>query len=154
MRSATSPATHFVIGLVAALGAQGCAPKVVSEPVQHTVRKVTEERPEAAIENEPEVTQATPESTQKAFAEKLSGALERLDAELDELEARVAGLAEDARAEWTEKLAALNAKREKVMAKLGELGKATGEAWEHVRDGAQDAWEEFDAALKKAAAEF
>lgn len=153
MRVPFSPILGLVPALVVAFVTTGCVPKAGQEAVEHTARRIATD---TASDSAPEAlaTQAEPENTKEAFQESLSRTLARVDAELQKLETRARDLAAEARAEWDEKLAALNAKREQARAKLDEIGAASGEAWEHLRDGAQHAWNDLEAAVKEAAAEF
>lgn len=132
---------------VVALAASGCVQKQPAEqPVEHTVRKV-------APEAEPEGTKADAQAKDQ-FARALNMKLERLDEELREVQSRVTNLSEAAKAEWTEKMADLAAKRQAAEAKLDEVRKSAEGAWEHLREGADRAWEELEQAVQKAQKEF
>jgi sRNA-binding protein len=84
----------------------------------------------------------------------LSRNLERLDEEIHELQGKVAGLTDAAKAEWAEKMTELDAKRRETGERLEAVKKSTGEAWERLREGADKAWEELEQAVKAAVKEF
>jgi chromosome segregation ATPase len=88
------------------------------------------------------------------FERTLNQNLERLDEEIRELQSKAVNLKEAAKAEWAEKMAKLEAKRDEAGEKLDEIRKSTGEAWEHLRDGADKAWEELERSVKAAVKEF
>lgn len=132
---------------VVALAASGCTQKQPAEqPVEHTVRKVTPE-------TEPDEKKADAQAKEQ-FERALNMKLERLDEEIRELQARVTNLTEAAKAEWTEKVAELAAKRKNAEAKLDDVRKSAEGAWEHLREGADRAWEELEQAVQKARNEF
>jgi hypothetical protein len=145
-RPALVAAVPVVAGIVT-LAAQGCAQKQPAEqPVEHTVRKVTPE-------TEPGEKKADTRAKEQ-FERALNMRLERLDEEIREVQARVANLTETAKAEWTEKMADLAAKRKAAEARLDEVRKSAEGAWEHLREGADRAWEELEQAVQKARKEF
>lgn len=140
-------ATATLLAGVVALAASGCVQKQSAEqPVEHTVRKVPPETESGGTKAD---TQA-----KEQFERALNMKLERLDEEIREVQARVANLSEAAKAEWTEKMADLSAKRKAAEAKLDEVRKSAEGAWEHLREGADRAWEELEQAVQKARKEF
>jgi uncharacterized protein HemX len=154
MRSPLSPAFVLVLGAVA-LGVQGCAQKANhDEPLEHTVRKVPAETPVATPEAEPEKALGGVSEAKQEFEHSLHQKLEELDDEIRELQSKVANLKESAKAEWAEKLAALDATRDAAESKLEEIRKSTGEAWEHLRDGAREARDKLEQAVKEAMKDF
>ena len=139
--------TATLLAGVVALAASGCTQKQPAEqPVKHTVRKVTPE-------TEPD-GKKTDAQAKEQFERALNMKLERLDEEIRELQARVTNLTEAAKAEWTEKMAELAAKRKTAEAKLDEVRKSAEGAWEHLREGADRAWQELEQAVQKARNEF
>jgi hypothetical protein len=136
-----------LIGGIMALAAQGCAQKPPSgQAVEHTVRKVP---PDA----EPSSGNEGP-NDKEGFERALNMQLERIDEEIREIQAQVANLKEAAKTQWSATLDELAAKRRAAEAKLDEIRTSTGEAWEHLREGAHKAKEELEQAVKKAANEF
>jgi len=143
----TSIATATLLAGGVSLAASGCAQKQPAEqPVEHTVRKVT---PATEPERKKADTQA-----KEQFERALNMKLERLDEEIREVQARVTNLTAAAKAEWTDKMADLAAKRKTAEAKLDEVRKSAAGAWEHLREGADRAWEELEQAVQKARKEF
>lgn len=131
----------------------GCATKPVEEPVEHSARKVVVDDSETAPETTP--GEPTADSVAKnEFETALKKNLEQLDEEIRELRTKVGALQEAAKAEWTERMTEVDAKRKATEGKLEEIRKSAGGAWEHLREGAGRAWEELEQAVKKAKAEF
>jgi hypothetical protein len=157
------PPSAFVLslGITTALVTYGCAQNPMQEPQQRRAHKIPSEPSEAPADNLetplPTETQDTPSAANKAkedFQKALYENLRRLDEQIRELKLKAATLTEDAKAGWAEKQAELDAKRKTAEAKLGEIRSATGEAWEHLREGSQAAWRELEQAVKQAAEEF
>lgn len=154
MRNQPNPAFVLIPGLLATLTLQGCARPANKEPLEHTVRKVPAETAESPPQPEMDKAAGAVAQAKADFERMLNRKLEGLDEEIRELQSKVTTLQETAKAEWTEKVTALEAKRREAGAKLEEVGAATGEAWEHLRDGAERAWDELEQAVTKAVAEF
>jgi len=161
MRSHPHSVVVLSLGLTSVLVSPGCAEKPMLEPEQRTVRKIPSE-PSEAPEAKPETPPPTetPDmpsaatTSKQEFQETLAANLKALDEQMRELQLKTATLTEEAKAGWAEKQADLTAKRKSVEAKLGEIQSATGEAWEHLREGSQAAWEELEQAVRKARTEF
>lgn len=143
-----------IIGLVAALGTQGCAPKAAEESKEHTVRKVPAEPPVSAPVIKGEKMPDALSETKEDFERTLNRSLDTLEEEVRAMKAKAANLQESAKAQWVETYADLDSKRKAAEAKLDEIRKSTGDAWEHLRDGAKNAWKELEDAVRKAQAEF
>lgn len=92
--------------------------------------------------------------TKQEFEQTLTEHLDRLRDEIRAARTKTATLTESARAKWGETVADLEAKQKAARAKLGEVTESTGEAWEHLRDGAKHAWEDLERAVKNAVKEF
>jgi uncharacterized protein HemX len=153
MRRHSSPVFVLALGLAAVM-AQGCAQKANEEPLEYTARKVPVEIPEPKAENESAKAPGLAAKAKEEFERTLNQNLERLDEEIHELQSKAVNLKEAAKAEWAEKMAKLEAKRDEAGEKLDEIRKSTGEAWEHLRDGADKAWEELERSVKAAVKEF
>lgn len=132
----------------------GCARQPVEQPQEHTVRKVPVETPAPPSEPAPEKEPPAAVDAKDKFERTLNENLERLDEEIREVQTKVANLKEAAKAEWTEKLAEVNAKRRAAEVKLEEVRKAAAGAWEHLREGADRAWDELEQSVEKARKEF
>jgi len=63
-------------------------------------------------------------------------------------------LKDQARANWDQKMAKLETKRDAARAKLAEVGHSSAEAWKDVQKGAQSAYDDLDKAFRDAAQEF
>lgn len=143
-----------ILGLAASVAAPGCAPRAVEQPAEHTVRKVTPETAEPKPGTVAPADAKAAASTKEEFERMLTASLERLDEEIRELRMKAVKVEDAAKAEWTETMAELDAKRKAAEAQLDEVRKSAGEAWEHLREGAGRAWEELEQAVKKAKAAF
>lgn len=130
----------IVVALVALLS--GCG----RMPAEHTVRKV----PAAPGDQE----RVDLPQTKEEFEGVLEAALAKLEEEIHELRVKTGALEKAARAEWDEKLAELDAKRKSARDKLDEIATSTGEAWEHLKEGATKAWEDLEAAVREARSGF
>ena len=143
---------RFVWMLLSAglLAAVGCG----QEAVDRTPGKVTSEdvRRDAgqAVKTAAEFSQQTKEEFQK----NLDVRLKELDAEIAKLRVKGGDLKDKAKANWDQKMAELEKKRDAARAKLAEVGQSSAEAWKDVRQGAQSAWDELDKAFRDASREF
>ena len=137
----------MLAGLLAAIGCE-------RKPADRTPGKVTSEdvRRDAgqAVNTAAEFSQQTKEEFQK----KLETRLKELDAEIAKLREKGRDLKDKAKANWDQKMAELETKREAARAKLAEIGQSSAEAWEDVRKGAQSAWNELEEAVRDASKEF
>lgn len=115
----------------------GCAEK----PIEHTVKKI------------PAGSGEELRHTKAALEAMLKDKLEHLEEEIRELKMKAEKLEDTAKAEWNEKVAELDAKQRAAREKLDEIATSTGEAWEHLEEGAKKAWEELEEAVRKARAE-
>ena len=136
--------------LAALLAAMGCERK----PADRTPGKVTSEDVARdagqAVASAAEFSQQTKEEFQK----KLDARLKELDAEIAKLREKTRDLKDKAKANWDQKMAELETKREAARAKLAAVGQSSAEAWKDVQKGAQSAWDELDKAFRDASREF
>jgi LPS O-antigen subunit length determinant protein (WzzB/FepE family) len=88
------------------------------------------------------------------FQKNLDARLNELDAKIAKLREKGRNLKDKAKANWDQKMAELETKREAARAKLAEVGHASTEAWKDVQKGVQSAWDELDQAFRNAAQEF
>ncbi len=142
------------IGILVAMGIQGCAERTAEEAKEHTVRKVPAEPSIPALETEAEKRTDAIAETKEDFERTLKRNLGTLDEQIRGLKDKAGDVKEAAKARWAETIADLDAKREAAEAKLDEVGTSAGDAWEHLRDGARSAWKELDAAVRRAQEEF
>lgn len=94
------------------------------------------------------------QSAKEAYLAKLQARLDIANAELDKLEAR----GREARAEGEiharQQLDELRARRDAARRKITEIQNSTEEAWEHLRQGADEAWRSLENAGAKAVEAF
>jgi hypothetical protein len=139
--------TLMLAGLFAVLGCD-------QKPAGRTPGKVTPEdvRRDAghAVKTAAEYSRQTKEEFQK----KLDTRLKELDAEIAKLREKGRNLKDNAKANWEQKMADLESKRDAASAKLAEVGRSSAEAWKDVQKGAQSAWDELDKAFRDASREF
>ena len=140
----------WMIVLAGLLAAIGCERK----PADRTPGKVTSEdvRRDAgqAVKTAAEYSQQTKEEFQK----NLDARLNELDAKIARLREKGRNLKDKAKANWDQKMAELETKREAASAKLAEVGHSSAEAWKDVQKGAQSAWDELDKAFRDASRQF
>ncbi len=128
----------------------GCQPKsaepkpgkVTSEDVRRDAGK--------AVETATEFSQQTKEEFQK----NLESRLKELDAEIAKLRVKGNDLKDEAKANWDQKMANLETKREAARVKLDEIGHSSAEAWKDIQKGTQAAWDDLDKAFRDASQEF
>lgn len=149
-----SPAIIPVLGILMAMGTEGCAQKAGEEAKEHTVRKVSPEPPTSAPELTAESTTDAISETKEDFERTLNRSLDTLEEEIRGLKKKAEDVEAAAKALWAETIADLDAKRKAVEGKLDEVRKATSDAWERQRDGAKSAWKELETAVRKAQSEF
>ena len=92
--------------------------------------------------------------TKRAFEQALTEHLDRLRDEIHAARTKGGTLTEATKATWHATMADLEAKQKAARARLAEVTKSSGEAWEHLRDGAKNAWHELETAVRKARSEF
>jgi LPS O-antigen subunit length determinant protein (WzzB/FepE family) len=137
----------MLAGLFAAIGCE-------RKPADRTPGKVTSEdvRRDAgqAVNTAGEFSRQTKEEFQK----NLDARLKELDAEIAKLREKGRDLKDKAKANWDQKMAELERKRDAARAKLAEVAHSSAEAWKDIQKGAQSAWDELDKAFRDASREF
>jgi len=93
-------------------------------------------------------------STKKAYKQKLEAEVELAHAKLAELKAQAKSSTADARVKYAKQVVELEQKVDAAKAKLKELGKASENAWEHLKDGVESARGALSAAVRDTAAKF
>ena len=143
---------RFLLLLNAAvlLVGSGCS----EAPVKHTVLKVPIEDVRRDAAEAGDAATAAAKQSKADFEMRLKDRLADMEAEIDKLRDRGLALKDEARTQWDQTLAELKAKQHVAREKLDELGKSTGEAWEHLEKGVQSAWEDLREAVREAAKEF
>jgi FtsZ-binding cell division protein ZapB len=77
--------------------------------------------------------------------------MDEWNAEIDKLEAKGNQAAGDAKLAYQKQIEELKAKRSKAEQKTSELRQASGDAWEDLKDGVEEAWNSLGEAVKSAA---
>ena len=116
--------------------------KVTAEDVRHDAGQ--------AVNTAAEYSQQSREEFQKDLGTRL----DEMDANIVKLRDKGRDLKDQAKANWDQKMAELETKREAARQKLVEVGHANAEAWKDVKKGAQSAWDDLDKAFHDAAHEF
>jgi chromosome segregation ATPase len=133
----------------------GCG-KEEPEPIIHTAEEETASAEDVQREAG-EALDAAGEYTEAQLAEFRSGMDQRLqdaEARIDDLRAQMDNVAADARSEYRETIANLEAQRDRLATRIEELENETGRAWADVRSGLRSAWSELDTAIDRAADRF
>ena len=140
----------WILMLAMLFVAQGCE----RNPADRTPGKVTSEdvRRDAgqAVNTAVEYSQQTKEE----FQEKLETQLNELDAKIAKLREKGRDLKDEAKVKWDRKMTELETKRDAARAKLDEVGRSSAEAWKDVQKGAQSAWDKLEKAFHDASREF
>lgn len=91
-------------------------------------------------------------NTKEAFKQKMEAEIELAQAKLAELRAEAKGSAADARLNYDKQIEELEQKIDMTRTKLKELGEAGEEAWEHLKDGVESAWDTLSSTARDTAA--
>ncbi len=93
-------------------------------------------------------------STRDAYVDKYKAQLDLVDAEINRLEAKSRIAKADMKISFEHEIAGLRSKRDVSEAKLAEIKLASGDAWETLKQGAEDAWTSVTTAVQGAADRF
>jgi hypothetical protein len=129
----------------------GCEKK---KPVDRTPGKVTSEDVRRDAGQAAKTAAEYSRQTKEEFQKSLDVRLNELDAKIAALREKGRDLKDQAKANWDQKMAELETKREAASAKLTEVGHSSAEAWKDVRKGAQSAYDDLDKAFRDAAKDF
>ncbi len=91
-------------------------------------------------------------STLDAYKQKVEAELELAQLKLATLKAEAGNAAADAQIKYAEQIDHLEHGVAATKAKLSELATASEEAWEHLKDDAESAWQSLSTAVKNATA--
>ena len=91
---------------------------------------------------------------QDAYKQKMAAQLKEWGAQIDLLEARMENIGADMRVKRAEELNGLRAKRHAASEKMKELGKASGAAWEQVKETADKIWDDLKTGIADAHSKF
>ena len=92
--------------------------------------------------------------TKEAFKQKIEADIELAQAKLAELKAQAKSSAADARIKYAMHVEELEHKLEATKAKLKELGEASEDGWERLKDGVESAWSSMSTAVRDTVAKF
>jgi hypothetical protein len=93
-------------------------------------------------------------STKEAYKQKIEAELELAQAKFAEIKAKAKLSTADARIKHANQVSEIEQKVDATKAKLKELGQASEDAWEQLKDGVESAWGALSAAIRNAAAKF
>ncbi len=88
------------------------------------------------------------------YLQKMQAQLDEWKAEVDKLKAKASGASADAQLEMKQQIQALDGKIEEGKAKLSELGEASEDAWDSIKEGMESAWDSLKSAVSDAATKF
>ena len=91
---------------------------------------------------------------QDAYKQKMAAQLKEWSAQIDLLEAKLENVGADMKVRRAEELHALRAKQRAASEKMKELEKASGEAWEQVKETADKIREDLKIGLADAHSKF
>ncbi|MDY0094157.1 MAG: hypothetical protein RBT80_15795 [Candidatus Vecturithrix sp.] len=95
-------------------------------------------------------------STKEQYVEKRQAEIDKWNAELEDLEAKIKTAGADAKAklEHEEHISALRQKRDEAKAKLAEIQAAGDDTWEDLKDGVEGIWANIKDGYDKVASKF
>ncbi|MDX1795504.1 MAG: coiled coil domain-containing protein [Hydrogenovibrio sp.] len=93
-------------------------------------------------------------SKKDAYENKLRAQLEEWRAEIDLLKAKAHKAEANLQIDYYQKIEELNASMETARKKLSELEDASGGAWEDIKIGLENAWDDLEAAIDSAKSRF
>ena len=93
-------------------------------------------------------------ATKEAYEKKLEAQLKEWDAKVDVLTAKAHRAAADARIGYENELESLKSKRAEASKTLAELRMRSEHAWQNMKEGAENVWEEMNKALERLSARF
>ncbi len=94
------------------------------------------------------------QQTKEQFQKDLDARLNELVVEIAKLREKGRNLKDQSKANWDQKMAELETRRDAARAKLAEVVHSSAEAWKDVQKGAQSAWDDLNKAFRDAAQEF
>jgi len=91
-------------------------------------------------------------STKEAYKQKVEAELELAQAKLAEFKAKAKIATADARIKYTKQVDDLEQKIDATKAKLKELGEASEDTWERLKDGVESTWNALRTTVRDATA--
>ncbi|MEQ8787102.1 MAG: hypothetical protein RIC55_12415 [Pirellulaceae bacterium] len=92
-------------------------------------------------------------SRRDAYLQKLEAQLDQWSAQLDQWEARARNSQADSKIAVERRLGELRERQEAAQAKLRELRSSSGEAWETLKDGAENVFADMRESVERAVAQ-
>lgn len=86
-------------------------------------------------------------SARRAYRKERESALEQLDAKLDEFKKNLLEATSGTRGDLDAAMQAVGEKRRRFVARLADLGEASGGAWKDLRKGIDNSWDELEDAF-------
>lgn len=93
-------------------------------------------------------------SKRQAYEEKFKAQLDELNAKIDILKAKAKQAEASLKGDYYETVEDLLKKRSEAQSKLKDLREAGDGAWEDMKQGVEESWSSFTAAVKSAASRF
>lgn len=93
-------------------------------------------------------------TNKEAYQQQLQAKLDEWNAEIEKLRAKAQGAAADSQIEYNQQVEQLERKRDEAKQKLSELQQASEGAWEHLKTGAEKAWNDLGEAVSSAKSKF
>lgn len=90
----------------------------------------------------------------QAYEEKMDAQIKQLEARIAQIEAKAEQAKAEAKIEYQKEIEQLRGQQEKVQSQLQTLGEASGDAWEDVKDGVDEAFESLKGAVASALSRF
>ena len=90
----------------------------------------------------------------QAYKEKFTAQLDELNAKIDVLKAKAKHAEASLKADYYETIEELLKKRSEAQSKLEKLQEARDDAWEDMKQGVEESWTTFAAAVKSAVSRF
>ena len=85
-----------------------------------------------------------------AYKKKMDARLKEWNAEIDKLQARAEEAGADAEMKYHAQLRELRSKRDALQEKLGHLQDKSGDAWDEMKTGVENAWSDLKKSLDRA----
>lgn len=92
--------------------------------------------------------------SQDAYIKRLHAQLDEWNNEIERLRIKADKASADAQIEYQKQLEELRKRQDEMQAHYEKLNRAGNDAWSDMKQGADKAWNEFDAAFKRAMQRF
>ena len=92
--------------------------------------------------------------SRKEFIDKLTAQLKKWDTEIEKLETNAKSASAELKADYNQQIQELRSKKATARDKLGEVKRASEEAWKELRSGAEKAFDEMKNTFDRVVAKF